>query len=198
MNPTERHIANDIMKAKHEIAELDQKVSTYRARLGHAVNELTAARENLRLLEALRGILVGEYTPYLSAHHVQAHEDQLGMRIGPMMLAPTEEPTSREQYLDAVRAIRDAATHQIRLAMDTQAAEPSGRVELLAEQLIGQLVIVTIDNGREHQGVLSLSDDDVVLVDPAGERDMLRIPLVAVTHIVPAAPRDGSGEVHHA
>lgn len=119
--------------AEEAVAELADERARLLDKLRQVEGALGAQETHLRTLTALRAMLAGEHAP-LAPRDVIADDDVLGVRIGPLMLAPASAGAADLRlYLGTVRAISDALIRQARLAGDAlRAAEtPTGEMPLV-------------------------------------------------------------------
>jgi len=116
--------------AEQAVAELADERARLLDKLRQVQAALDAQETHLRTLTALQALMSGRHAP-LAPRDVRASEDEMGVRIGPLMLAPASTaPADLRLYLGTVRAISDALIRQARLAGDAlRAAEtPTGEM----------------------------------------------------------------------
>jgi hypothetical protein len=119
--------------AEEAVAVLVRERDHLRDQLRQVQAALDAQATHLRTLRTLRAMLAGEHAP-LAPRDVVSDDDVLGVRIGPLMLAPASAGAADLRlYLGTVRAISDALIRQARLAGDAlRAAEtPTGEMPLV-------------------------------------------------------------------
>jgi len=139
--------------AEEAVAALARERDHLRDQLRQVQAALDAQATHLRTLRALRAMLAGEHAP-LAPRDVVADDDVLGVRIGPLMLAPASAGAADLRlYLGTVRAISDALIRQARLAGDAlRAAEtPTGEMPAVQPEPAADLPVAAPDPTPDQQ-----------------------------------------------
>jgi len=139
--------------AEQAVAELADERARLLDKLRQVQAALDAQETHLRTLTALQALMSGQHAP-LAPRDVHASEDEMGVRIGPLMLAPASTaPADLRLYLGTVRAISDALIRQARLAGDAlRAAEtPTGEMPLVQPEPAADLPVAAPDPTPDQQ-----------------------------------------------
>lgn len=116
---TRQTLATAITKAEEAVAELTAERDRHIDKLRQVDAALNAQAVHLRTLRHLQSLLDGRHAP-LAPRDVHAGEDEMGVRIGPLLLAPASaDPGDLRLYLGTVRALSDALIRQARLVIPT-------------------------------------------------------------------------------
>lgn len=150
---TRELMADQIGTAEEAVAELARERDHLRDQLRQVQAALDAQETHLRTLTALQALMSGQYAP-LAPRDVRASEDEMGVRIGPLMLAPTSTaPADLRLYLATIRAIQDYCIRQARLAGDAlRAAEtPTGEMPAVQPEPAADLPVAAPDPTPDQQ-----------------------------------------------
>ena len=140
--------------AEEAVAAFARERDHLRDQLRQVQAALDAQATHLRTLRALQAMLAGEHAP-LAPRDVVADDDVLGVRIGPLMLAPASAGAADLRlYLGTVRAISDALIRQARLAGDAlRAAEtPTGEMPLVQPEPAADLPVAAPTPDQQTEG----------------------------------------------
>lgn len=139
--------------AEQAVAELADERARLLDKLRQVQAALDAQETHLRTLTALQALMSGQYAP-IAPRDITSREDSLGVRIGPLMLAPASAGAADLRlYLGTVRAISDALIRQARLAGDAlRAAEtPTGEMPLVQPEPAADLPVAAPDPTPDQQ-----------------------------------------------
>jgi len=142
--------------AEEAVAALARERDHLRDQLRQVQAALDAQETHLRTLTVLQALMSGQHAP-LAPRDARASEDEMGVRIGPLMLAPASTaPADLRLYLGTVRAISDALIRQARLAGDAlralRAAEtPTGEMPLVQPEPAADLPVAAPDPTPDQQ-----------------------------------------------
>ncbi|WP_119728370.1 phiSA1p31-related protein [Thermomonospora amylolytica] len=119
----EKILTDELADSDRHLSELTEQADALRIDLASTEQALEKARREHALLAGVRAMMTGEAAP-LTPRDIHADDDVLGIRIGPLLLAPAGDGTAdRRLYLATLRAIQDVLIHQVRLAVDSLDAE---------------------------------------------------------------------------
>lgn len=120
MNPiTKQMLDYQIEQSRNSVADMRKHVEAARAQLTKDEQKLAGQIEHLTALESLRAIATGQFTT-LPPGAVQADENEMGLTVGPLRLAPSSIANLDDVrlYLGTIRAVQDATIRQIALALE--------------------------------------------------------------------------------
>jgi len=141
------------------VAVLARERDHLRDQLHQVQAALDAQATHLRTLRALRALMAGERAP-LAPRDVLADDDVLGVRIGPLTIAPGEAPEEGDLrlYLGTLRALQDALIHQIRITGD--ALEEHARRQRAADTPTGAFPAITPPGTAPAEDTDQQTEDD--------------------------------------
>jgi len=139
--------------AEEAVVALARERDHLRDQLRQVQAALDAQETHLRTLTALQALMSGQYAP-IAPRDITSREDSLGVRIGPLMLAPASAGAADLRlYLATIRAIQDYCIRQARLAGDAlRAAEtPTGEMPLVQPEPAADLPVAAPDPTPDQQ-----------------------------------------------